>query len=111
MLVVNVFREVDIKGQVRDYVNFLYDKNIAKFDKGDDDEYKREIKKKLKMIDEQMQLIDERFDEDEKSLELFEQKTENNFKIAEKALLAHRDFINNVDARLVIFEIFILLTN
>mmetsp|Transcript_29720 Transcript_29720/g.27206 ORF Transcript_29720/g.27206 Transcript_29720/m.27206 type:complete len:127 (-) Transcript_29720:1038-1418(-) len=51
-----------------------------------------------------MVLIDERFDENEKNLELLEQKTANNFKIAEKALLAHRDFLNQIDARLTVEE-------
>ena len=96
-----VKRDVGIKIQVKEYVDFLYSKAQSNIAQGEDDDLRKEMKRKFKRVDEQMVLIDERFDENEKSLELFEQKTENNFKIAEKALLAHRDYLNNLDSRLV----------
>jgi len=92
--------------QVQDYLNSLIQKTEYANMKAEEEENKKEIKKKFKRVDEQMGLIDERFDENEKAMETFEQKTENNFKIAEKALLAHRDFINQVDARLTVEEMY-----
>ncbi len=97
---------MSIKQQVQEYWNSMIQKQEYAAMKAEEEEHKKEMKKKFKRVDEQMVLIDERFDENEKAMETFEQKTENNFKIAEKALLAHRDFINAVDARLTVEEMY-----
>ena len=85
----------------------LYRKVKEEEEENKDSDLKRELKKRFKRIDEQMRLIDDRFVDCETNIETLEQKTGNNFKIAEKALLAHRDFINQLDARIV-KEVFLI---
>ena len=69
---------------------------------GQDDNFKREALKRLQDLDDQTGALERRMTTEEANLEAFEHKTEGNFKVAEKALLAHKTFLNNIDARLVI---------
>jgi len=87
---------------------FLYSNAQNTIEQSTEEDFKVETRRKFLRVDHQMELvdkqigqIDEKFAESDKIQEMFEQKTENNFKIAEKALLAQRDYINQLDSRLV----------
>ena len=47
----------------------------------------------------------EKIENNELVFEYFEEKTEANFKIAESAIVAHSNFINSLDSRLVLEEL------
>ncbi len=60
------------------------------------------FKSKTNKIGYQINKVMERIELSEKSFEAFENKTDANFLIAEKAIKAHTKFLNEIDARLVI---------
>lgn len=91
--------------QVKDYVNMMYQNIEDKIEKG---VAKEEMERKLTEIENQLNLLDKRLDADEEATDLFEEKTEKNFKVAEQALLAHKIYLNQVDARTVIFKFLVL---
>ena len=89
-------------------MGFLYSSVQNTIERSSEEDFQVETRRKFIRIEHQMELVDkqigqvdEKFIENDKIQEMFEQKTENNFKIAEKALLAQRDYINQLDSRLV----------
>jgi len=109
--------ELDIKAQVREYMTFLYSNAQNSLERSSEEDFQVETRRKFIRIDHQMELIDqqigqidEKFTEADKIQEMFEQKTENNFKIAEKALLAQRDYVNQLDSRLTVEEMMVRVT-
>jgi len=109
--------ELDIKSQVREYMVFLYSNAQNTLERSSEEDFQVETRRKFIRIEHQMELvdqqigqIDEKFNEADKIQEMFEQKTENNFKIAEKALLAQRDYVNQLDSRLTVEEMMVRVT-
>lgn len=84
--------------QVKDYINNLYRKAKEEEDQANLADHKRRFQK----YDEQFRAVADRFEETDKALENFEDKTESNFKIAEEMLLSHSNYITAIDGRLVL---------
>ena len=83
--------------QVKDYLDGLYRKAKEAEDAGN----QAENKKKFQKYDEQFKAAAERFEDVQDQIETFEEKTENNFKIAEEMLLSHSNYLAALDGRLV----------
>ena len=87
----------------------LYNSVEQKLNKKNEEEFKAEVKISLSEINQVMKTMNDKVEELDEIQSAFEEKTETNFRIAEKALLANRDYINSIDARLVkFFLIFII---
>ena len=86
----------------RNYLNDLY--NQIQQEEGSNSE--NYLKAKINKTSYQVTKIMEKIDESDKIFDQFELKTDNNFQIAEKAIKAHTRFLNEIDARLTIEELY-----
>jgi len=96
-------RNVNIKFQVSTYVDFLYKIVEQNHEKSIEKEFKTDVQNKFRKLNESTKALTEKVEEIDEIQGSFEEKTETNFRIAEKALVANRDYINQIDARLVNF--------
>lgn len=86
----------------RNYLNDLYNQ-IQKDEESYNDNY---LKAKINKTSYQITKIMEKIEESDKIFDQFEVKTDNNFQIAEKAIKSHTRFLNELDARLTIEELY-----
>ena len=94
----NIYLEMES----RNYLNDLYNQIQAE----QDSQTETYLRSKINKTSYQITKIMEKIDESDKIFDQFEIKTDNNFQIAEKAIKAHTKFLNEIDARLTIEELY-----
>ena len=94
----NIYLEMES----RNYLNDLYNQIQCEEDLKTDSY----LRSKINKTSYQITKIMEKIDESDKIFDQFEVKTDNNFQIAEKAIKAHTKFLNEIDARLTIEELY-----